>query len=151
MNTFDLYLYAGCAVFVLLVLIIGVVVAVKRKQKAEKYAESIPGVAIVLLRSQHPGDYDWADNSYILTIDGKKANSFLYKYGIPAFYISPGEHTLKLKSNWGSGGGKKVSLHSTKPQEIHVKVKTEGHYSLGYQISSGKYMLEEYENERLFG
>jgi len=148
MNT-TAYLYAPTLGVLTAGLIAVIILYIVKTRRASADAIAFPGAALVLLFKKRAGDTDWADNNYILTVDGEPAHMFAYRLGIQACHVPSGCHTITVKSSWGRVSGGKVAVQSTQPCDIRVQVRAEGHYSLEYHIPDGQYVFEEYEDERL--
>lgn len=152
----DVFLYlsehlgiaAVCAIF--LGLIIGLPVVFIRRRRATAYTKINPNAVILTTFKKKIADNDWADNLIIKSVNGKKAIQFLLAPGVPAVYLPCGESRIVVVAKWARKKSRMIKTTATPKKELQVTTEKGKHYSLEYNISSERFVFEEYDNPDLF-
>ena len=104
----------------------------KRKTGEEEFQ------ATIFIKNRHHQGYtshqSYANFNIIEKIDGKKERHKLYRLGMPAFYVSPGKHTLTANATWHKGRGRFEKLKDS--VNLEVDVSAGRFYSLNYNIDT---------------
>ncbi len=122
-----------------------------QKKKINRLNTSNQHSSIVLLYKRHAGNVDYAGINEITRIDGLKAETFLYCVGVPAVYLSPGEHVIEVKAYWSRHiRGQRFKEHRVGPRNIRVEVGHGEIWSLEYQIKEDKFTFTKCNTKKMF-
>ena len=122
-----------------------------QRRKLKRMKEANMNSSIVMLHKRHAGNMDYASFNQIHRIDGMRTETFLYRVGIPAVYLSPGEHVIEVESSWTRHiRGQRMKNYKAGPKSIHVEVKAGQYWSLEYCISENRFVFEKCDPQHVF-
>lgn len=131
-------------------LIIGLPVVFIEGRNTSAYTKVNPNVVILTTFKKNVADNDWADNLIIKSVNGNTAIQFLLAPGIPAVYLPCGESKIVVVAKWSRKKGILIKTTATPKKELQVTTEKGKNYSLEYNISSERFVFEEYDNPDLF-
>ena len=132
------------------VIVIGLVIEMQRR-KLKRMREANQHSAIVMLHKRHAGDIDYSSFNQITRIDGMRTETFLYRVGVPAVYLAPGEHVIEVGASWSRHiRGKRMKNYTVGPHSMRVSVGTGQYWSLEYYIPKKKFVFEKCDPEHIF-
>lgn len=136
---------------ILFAIIVPIVIFEVQRRKIKELRLSNRHSAIVVLMKRHAGDPDYAGTNKIIRVDGLKTEEFLYCVGVPAVYLSPGEHDVEVESRWVRRNARSRSKeYHAGPRHMYVEVKRGEFWSLEYRISDDKFLFTKCDEEKLF-
>ncbi len=107
--------------------------------------------AVVLLHKRHAGNMDYSSYNGIERIDGLRTETFIYRLGVPAVYLAPGEHVVEARANWSRRiRGNRMKEFSVGPRNVHVSVESGEFWSMEYCISRNEFVFEKCDPDHLF-
>lgn len=112
--------------------------------KREKLASSHKSSAIIRLRTKSWQGFNCASSVQILTVDGKKAKSFLYRWPWKrAIYVPPGVHRMEVRADCPvrSGPSAFCWFHYTVEKLPKVVVEAGAVYALEYEVKIDTWSL----------
>ncbi len=122
-----------------------------QRKKMDRLNSANTHSSIVLLYKRHAGNPDYSGRNEILCIDGLRAETFLYCVGVPAVYLSPGEHDVEVCAYWSRHiRGKRFKEYHAGPRHIHVEVGHGEFWSLEYQIKANKFIFTKCDARKIF-
>lgn len=134
---------------VMVLLIIGIIVLVVnakvRRSKAERFRQAHPDAALVIFGKQKIGNYDYADNIRIITVNNETVEWFFYKPNVPAMYVQAGHNEVVLYAEWARKKGSRITTYKSDKHTMQIDVRVNQIYTLEYYIPEGKYVLVEKE------
>ncbi len=123
-----------------------------RQKKKMKYLKAANmHSAIVFLHKRHAGNMDYSSYNGIERIDGLRTETFIYRLGVPAVYLAPGEHIVEAHANWSRRiRGNRIKEYAVGPRNVHVSVESGEFWSMEYCISRNEFLFERCDPEHLF-
>ena len=123
----------------------------KKKRKLDEYIKNNEDVAVVILTNRHRINDDYAKENTVTEVDGKKADIFSFKPGMPAICVTPGKHTIKAKSSWTIRESSRRTLKNILgPVNVNIEALGKKFYSLNYNIKNRDYKFVECDPNNLF-
>ena len=148
-DEWTLYLFRAVGIL-FSVVCIGVIIEMQRRKLARLKAANQHS-SIVMLHKRHAGNGDYASYNRMLRIDGMRTEMFLYRVGIPAVYLAPGEHVVEVEANWARHiRGQRMKNYTVGPRTIRVSVGSGQYWSLEYCIPRDTFVFEKCDPEHLF-
>ncbi len=149
LNDFALFLLRVAVMLISLVLVWFIYDRQKKRIKYLKAANMHS--AILFLHKRHAGNMDYASYNRIEYIDGLRTETFIYRLGVPAVYLAPGEHIVEARANWTRRiRGNRMKEFAAGPRNVHVTVESGEFWSMEYSISKNEFLFERCDPEHLF-
>ncbi len=122
-----------------------------QRRKLKRMREANMNSAIVMLHKRHAGNMDYASYNQVNRIDGMRTETFLYRVGVPAVYLAPGDHVVEVESTWARHiRGQRMKSFKAGPKTIEVSVEAGQYWSLEYYIPEKRFVFEKCDPEHLF-
>lgn len=145
MDFFQLHMYVIMIFACLIVIAALVIFLVLHYQmgKKNRMARQYKGCALIRLRTKLWQGFNSTSNLRIRRIDGRKAESFLYKWpGKRAVYVKPGTHDIEARAEWDVQTWPIGSWFNYKVDTLpSVTVEADTEYALEYEVEDDTWTL----------
>ena len=148
-SEWTLYILRGLGIL-FSVACIGVIVEMQRR-KLVRLKDANTYSSIVMLHKRHAGNKEYASYNRLIRIDGMRTETFLYRVGVPAVYLAPGDHVVEVEANWARHiRGQRMKNYTVGPRTMRVSVGSGQYWSLEYCIPRDTFIFEKCDPENVF-
>ena len=144
MYSYEIYQIAFVALTILVSLLIVFLSWKYRVHRRRQLTAMHKGSALILLRTKSSQGYDCTSSMRIRKVDGRKADSFLYrwpwKYGV---YVRPGVHRMEVRADWPIRTWNDTGIwhHYAVETLPEVTVEADTVYALDYEVKTDTWTL----------